>query len=152
MGAVKEDQVKRLLDRLFGVAQEIDGLEGCQLYRWMVLQWGDHVTAYLNHFVDSDGNPDLHDHPRRLISIGLWGWYLEQTPERTRKYSAPWIRTFPATHIHRILVPSKNCWTLIIVFKTVREWGFWHLGQFIPWHSYSGGADADLADKRKACE
>jgi hypothetical protein len=105
--------------------------------------------VYLHHFVADDWSRDLHDHPKRFISIGLWGWYFEDTPAGTKRYHAPWLRTFPAEHIHRLRVPSKNCWTLVIVLKPVREWGFWHEGQFIGWRQYVG---SKTADKMKACE
>jgi hypothetical protein len=105
---------------------------------------------YLHHFVGDDWSFDLHDHPKRFLSIGLWGWYLEHTPNAPpRRWHAPWVRSFPAEHIHRLTVPSKNCWTLVWVGKPVREWGFWHLGRFIPWRRY---IDSELADKAKACD
>lgn len=155
------------LSRFFGGVEEINGRHRCPtyLYRWTLFKWRGHFSAYLHHFVGDDWSLDLHDHPKRFISIGLWGWYLEETPspvknplvdpDRLRlvkKYHAPWIRTFGATHIHRLSVPSKSCWTLVIVLKPVREWGFWHLGRFIPWRSYVDGADAATADKMKACQ
>lgn len=164
--------MKRLLDKLFGLAEEINGRERCPtyLYRWTLLSRKGKFGVYLHHFVGDDWSRDLHDHPKRFISIGLWGWYLEETPcgeikngtpnigeswdswTRIKKYRAPWIRTFPATHVHRLSVPSKNCWTLVIVLRPVREWGFWHLGRFIPWRSYVDGADQGIADKMKACD
>src|SRR2546423_15062897 len=116
----------KLLDKLFGEPEEINGGERCPTYlwRWTILKWNGHFSIYLHHFVGDDWSRDLHDHPKRFISIGLWGWYIEETPYsgsaewaalgpvRTR-YRAPWIRTFPASHIHRLVVPSKNCWTLV---------------------------------------
>jgi hypothetical protein len=158
-------QLKRVLDRVFGAAEEINGGTRCPtyLYRWQLASWKGHFSVYLHHFVADDWSRDLHDHPKRFISIGLWGWYIEETPYKggadwaalgpvRTHYHAPWFRTFPATHIHRLSVPSKNCWTLVIVLKPVREWGFWHLGRFIPWRSYVKGADSAIADKMKACD
>lgn len=153
----------RTLNRIFGPAEEINGRERCPtyLYRWTAFQWRGHFSVYLHHFVGDDWSKDLHDHPKRFISIGLWGWYVEETPSPAcewgrigsvlKTYRAPWLRSFPATHIHRLTVPSKNCWTLVIVLKPVREWGFWHLGRFIHWRSYVNGADSNVADKMKAC-
>lgn len=158
-----------ILTKLFGKPEEINGGNRCPtyLYRWIVMRtpW---FKAYLHHFVGDDWSLDLHDHPKRFISIGLWGWYMEERPcryclagDRTddgrcpgteyERYDAPWIRTFPAQHIHRLTVPSKNCWTLVIVGNVSREWGFWHRGAFIHWKEYvftRGGA----ADKMKACD
>jgi|SRR5579871_698948 len=156
----------KLLNRLFGPPEEINGGERCPtyLYRWAIFKWRRRA-AYIHHFVGDDWSLDLHDHPKRFISIGLWGWYQEDVPvtpvNRTRSggsplterriYQAPWIRSFPATHVHRISVPSKNCWTLVIVLKPVRDWGFWHLGRFIPWRDYVKG-EGGIADKMKACD
>jgi hypothetical protein len=157
----------KILNKLFGQAEEINGRHRCPtyLYRWTLLQWRGHFAVYLHHFVGDDWSYDLHDHPKRFISIGLWGWYIEETPYRCNHdgewaklghvlttYRAPWIRTFAATHIHRLSVPSKNCWTLVIVLRPVREWGFYHLGRFIPWRSYVDGPDSGVADEMKACD
>lgn len=146
-------QIHRFLSAVFGAAEEINGAHRCPtyLFRWSVLsaRW---FNVYLHHFVSDDWSLDLHDHPRRFVSVGLRGWYVESTPDGDRVFSAPWIRTFPATHIHRISVPSKSCWTLCIVIKpSSREWGFWHEGKFFPWRRYVAGADG-IADKMKACE
>ena len=129
-----------MLDRLFGKPEEISGRESYRhrqeiyLYRWILLA-RENFNIYLHHFVDNDLKC-MHDHPKRFISIGLKGWYIEQTPTGNEIYSAPWIRSFPPEHIHRLLVPSKSCWTIVIVFKKTREWGFWHLGKWIPWFEY----------------
>jgi hypothetical protein len=146
-------RVNRFLDRLFGKAEEINGANRCPTYmwRWTVLstRWG---KAYLHKFTGSDWSRDLHDHPKRFISIGLWGSYLEETPSGKTRYRAPWIRTFPAIHQHRLSTPWGTCWTLVIVGLSTREWGFWHEGQFIQWEQYVKGSDSDIADKMKACD
>jgi hypothetical protein len=149
----------KLLNTLFGTAEEINGRERCPtyLYRWTILKtrWG---SLYLHHFVGDDWSLDLHDHPKRFISIGLWGRYYEWTPDsriiglgtKARLYKAPWIRSFPAEHIHRLTIPvGWTCWTLVIVLKPVRAWGFWHNGKFIGWREY---VESETADKMKACE
>lgn len=154
----------KILDRIFGKAEEINGAERCPtyLYRWTVLRtrW---FKAYLHHFTGDDWTLDLHDHPKRFISVGLWGGYVEETPYpnpdsewaklgnvRTT-YRAPWVRTFPAEHKHRLSVPSKNCWTLVIVGRGTREWGFWDGDRFMHWRSYVYGAYAERANRMKAC-
>lgn len=151
-------------DRFFQ-REEMDGDGRCATYlvRWTLLKLGQR-GLYLHHFVGDDWSLDLHDHPKRFISIGLWGRYREwtfdqsqcfrgepfwDTPIVSRVYRAPWIRTFPADHIHRItLVDAKPCWTLVFVLKTVRAWGFWHFGQWVPWRRYVA---SDEATERKAC-
>src|SRR5690242_1904949 len=143
-----------MLDRLFGDAEEINGHHRCPtyLYRWHLLRVGP-VKVYLHRFVGEDWSLDLHDHPKRFISIGLAGYYYEQTalePVRLRLYQAPWLRSFRPSHAHRIFVtPGRECWTLVLVGPTQREWGFWHLDRkFIPWREYVLG---HLGDARKAC-
>jgi len=153
------------LDRLFQ-REEMDGDGRCPTYlvRWTLLKlWGGR-SIYLHHFVGDDWSLDLHDHPKRFISIGLWGGYIEETFRpgaqscpcdqhaehvSRRIYLAPWIRSFPAEHIHRLrLIDNKPCWTLVIVLKSVRRWGFWHGGKFVGWREYVG---SETATKMKSC-
>ena len=141
----------RIFTRMFGVPEEINGASRCPtyLYRWIVARtrW---FKIYLHHFVADDWSLDLHDHPKRFISIGLKGGYVNSFhfvhrfwkwaalgPVRTT-FRAPWIRSFPAEHIHRLQMsgPGQGCWTLVIVLRGTREWGFWHLGEFIHWRKY----------------
>lgn len=142
----------KILDRMFGAPEEINGGNRCPtyLYRWVLTKtrWGN---IYLHKFVGDDWSYDLHDHPKRFVSIGLRGSYLEETPSGKRKYTAPWLRTFPAAYKHRLSTPWGTCWTLVIVLKTERDWGFWHDGRFIPWLDYVRGKDG-IADKMKACD
>lgn len=135
--------MKNLINRLFRM-EEINGHELCPtyMYRWTLLKLGSY-GIYLHHFVADDWSRDMHDHPKRFVSIGLKGSYIEETPSGERKYKAPWVRSFPADHIHRIrLNPGQDCWTLVIVLKTVRKWGFWNGGIWIPWRVYVGSPKA----------
>lgn len=149
-----------LLTRFFGDPEEINGRGICPtyLYRWFLLRtrW---FKVYLHHFVADDWSLDLHDHPKRFISIGLKGRYVELTPDpnggtKTRTFTAPWLRTFPAEHIHRLRMVRtwrgalEDCWTLVIVLQGTREWGFWHLGKFIHWREY---VHSETAEQMKAC-
>ncbi|MEO6326684.1 MAG: hypothetical protein ABIT01_21100 [Thermoanaerobaculia bacterium] len=151
-----------LLSRLFTV-EEINGGNLCPtyMYRWRLIstRW---FKAYLHRFVEDDWSLDLHDHPKRFVTIGLRGSYIEQRTPRlaatgyTREeiYRAPWFRSFPATHIHRLRLPRDaqgrpiECWTVAIVGRPVRPWGFWHMGRFIPWRRY---VHSEIAGERKAC-
>lgn len=149
------------------------------LYRWTLLRLPFGYKVYLHHFVGDDWSLDFHDHPKRFISIGLHGWYEEHTPVTDAElleltaivrrmsaadpdstmtledpicvtiHSAPWVRTFPAEHKHRICTPSGSCWTAVIVGPSSREWGFWNNRTFIPWDKYVRGHDP--ADKRTSC-
>lgn len=167
--------IEQVLTKLFK-HEEINGAHRCPTYlhRWTLFQprrpkklWRG-FGVYIHKFIGDDWSRDLHDHPKRFISIGLKGAYSEQTFRNngarscpcdletehltTRIYRAPWVRTFPANHTHRIsLLPDRQpCWTLVIVLWHVREWGFWHKGTFMPWRSYVAPDNA-IADSRKAC-
>jgi hypothetical protein len=137
-------KLQGFLNRLFA-REEMDGDGLCPTYlvRWTILKlWGGR-GVYLHHFVGDDWSSALHDHPKRFISVGLRGRYRETTPTGERIYIAPWVRTFPATHTHRItLIDGRDCWTIVVVLKTSREWGFWSRGQWVPWRRYVDSADA----------
>jgi len=162
--------VSTLLDRLFA-HEKMDGDGRCPtyLYRWTLFQprwparWWNGFGIYLHQFVGDDWSLDVHDHPKRFISIGLVGEYIESVADphtrdwKTghedhvhRKYRAPWVRTFPATHAHRITLPDhgRPCWTLCIVLRHEREWGFWNKGRWIFWKRYVRSASAN---ERRSC-
>jgi hypothetical protein len=152
---------RRLIDRIFQ-REEMDGDGRCSTYlvRWTLLPLPGKRAIYLHHFVGDDWSLDFHDHPKRFISIGLWGQYVEETPGTVagsvypqpncaRVYTAPWLRTFPATHVHRIrLIDNRPCWTIVIVLRTQRPWGFWHQHRWVPWRTY---VDSDTATHMKSC-
>lgn len=161
--------ILRLLSRLFKL-EEINGANRCPtyLYRWTLFQprwaWAKGFGVYLHRFVGDDWSLDLHDHPKRFISIGLAGRYAEthRLPAghtthdydefRTREHVAPWLRSFPAEHCHRLTVrPGEECWTLVIVLPASRPWGFWHNGAFIPWREYVSGKFSHIADRQAVC-
>lgn len=154
--------------------ERINGDGACEpyLYRWTLARaFG--CAVYLHRFVADDWSTDFHDHPRRFVSIGLWGGYAELTPivdERSRGiriYQAPWVRSFPAEHQHRVIMfrdwPPRGelkawartarvheCWTLVLVGRLSRPWGFWHEGAWIPWRQYV--EDKGLVESVKSCQ
>jgi len=114
------------------------------LIRWTLLRlWGGRAL-YLHKIVGSDWAREPHDHPKDFVSIGLWGGYTEERYEhkgtgvypsvgpvfvrmRSQRFTAPWFRKFPATHIHRLLIePGKSAWTLVYVGPRKQDWGFFH--------------------------
>lgn len=148
------DLLARLATFLLGVPEEINGARRCPtyLYRWQV---GPRVLGcrlYVHRFVADDWSFDLHDHPKRFVSLGLRGSYVEEAPDGSRtRYAAPWLRSFPATHRHRLVLDGGQCWTLVLVLRTTREWGFWSGGKFVHWKAYVFGASKHLADERRTC-
>ena len=160
--------MRRFFDWLF--RKEI--MDGCgagvsdgYMHRWRLLTLLNGRQLYLHHFLGDDWSKDMHDHPKAFVSIGLWGSYVEERPREfgfgpdlvvppggvgiphngiiRDHYRAPWIRRFPAHHIHR-LTEARGCWTLVYTGPTVRLWGFWRDRVWVPWRSYVekyGGGD-----------
>jgi hypothetical protein len=129
--------------------EEINGAGRCPTYLYrnhlLSCRW---FKVYFHRFVADDWSLDLHDHPKRFVSIGLRGRYRETTPKGDRVFRAPWIRSFPAEHLHRISLVSRECWTLVIVFAASRKWGFVHSGKWIGWREY---VNSDTATEMKSC-
>lgn len=145
--------MSRILDRVFR-REEVNGGGTCPtyLYRWVLLKLPRGVGIYLHKFVGDDWSLDYHDHPKRFISAGLRGEYTEHYPDGTsRVYRAPWLRTFPANHTHRLTGPTPEhpCWTLVLVGIATRPWGFrLRDGSWQFWKTYVGSAESKAA---KSC-
>lgn len=155
-GYSTEPRRRSLVDWLFR-HEEINGAGRCPTYlhRWHLLRLPRGMNVYLHKFVGDDWSRDLHDHPKRFVSIGLWGSYVEWTPIdsygdgiRSQTFRAPWFRTFPPEHIHRICWTGRPCWTLVFQGPTRRQWGFWHRGIWYPWETY---LNTEHADSERSC-
>lgn len=100
------------------------------LRRWHLLPRNKWFNIYLHHFLRSDDDRALHDHPYQNVSILLRGQYMEHLADgRVRTRRAPQVIFRAATTAHRIhLFGGKSpqpAWTLFITGPRVREWGFW---------------------------
>lgn len=134
----KQDCATMVLDRLFD-HERIDGHCRVARYldRWVLARLGE-SSWYLHRFTGSDWSTDLHDHPKSFLSIGLVGRMREHQPDdRVIELRAPWIRRFPATHLHRLeLAPGSRCWTICRVGQLERDWGFETRAGYIGWEEY----------------
>lgn len=95
-----------------------------------------------------------HDHPWAFISLILKGGYvehatiLEKLPswddfymiekeiQTSRIYGPGSILYRPATFTHKLEI-HQPCWSLVVTFRKVREWGFHTPGGWLPWRKYS---------------
>lgn len=85
---------------------------------------------YIHKFLGSD--KVFHDHPFYFLTFTLWGEYEEfqlnpTTGEKTSiiRKAGKFIYRKP-TDIHMIkLIDNKPCWTVCLVLKRTRPWGFW---------------------------
>ncbi len=136
--------------------EQMDGDGACPVYlrRWTLFSIPKLASLYLHHFLGDDWAIDPHDHPKRFISIGLKGWYDEEVyDDRGQmvdicRFEAPWIRTFPPQHVHRICASEcGDTWTILLVLWKVREWGFIRSGQWFHWKEYVFGGIS-----RKSCD
>jgi hypothetical protein len=86
--------------------------------------------VYLHKFCRSDYERALHDHPWPFVSIVLTTGYIEIHDQTTdgkqtsvfHKPGAVLIR--PAEWRHRVVIEDRPAWTLIIVGRRQRSWGF----------------------------
>lgn len=102
----------------------------------------------------------MHDHPWPFISFILWNGYYEDTPPpgeqdpryaQSKFYGPGSILRRPANFRHRVVLREEH-WeirgrvtrqahhkiykpiTLVITGPREREWGFWTLDGWMPWH------------------
>jgi hypothetical protein len=102
------------------------------LRRWWVIPRNKWFNIYLHHFIRSDDDRALHDHPWVNLSILLRGSYREHMPGDIVKLRKPWrpwafwrMPMRKATALHAVeLIGGKQVWTLFITGPKIREWGF----------------------------
>lgn len=89
------------------------------------------IRLYFHIFKNSDISTH-HDHPSKNWSLMIRGSYTEEFYNRktksidTKIYKAPYFRYFPPSHIHRIIIDkNKPCWTIVLMTKKQRDWGFY---------------------------
>jgi len=101
-------------------------------------------SVYLHNFLRSDNDRHCHDHPWSFLSLILTGSYVEHTLTATKLYRAGAIRYRPAEWLHWVEV-ARPMWTLIVVSRKRREWGFLTERGWLPWERYEyeipGGCD-----------
>lgn len=120
---------------------------------WKGKEFYPPFNVFVHHFLKSDKERDLHDHPWPSISILLSKSQVFEIYQSTYglgkitrhiKRFRPIFRT--ALHQHRVILKSKDAWTLFAVGPKVREWGFWPGGVFVPWRVYCGLDETETVD------
>src|SRR5271167_1266544 len=109
------------------------------LKRWFILPRNRLFCIYLHQMLRDDDDRALHDHPGNNISIVLKGGYDEHffTDSPRPGERLPQIKIIRARALdvicraaavpHRLSLPAgvESSWSLFIVFRKFREWGFW---------------------------
>lgn len=98
------------------------------VYRWWVIPRNHFFNIYLHHFLRSDDDRALHDHPWINMSYILEGDYIEVSilpgGVNTRiPYHEGQLKFRRAKTAHRVEI-NKPCWTLFVTGPTIRNWGF----------------------------
>lgn len=136
--------------------QIIGSDEDPYLRRWYVIPRNRVLNIYLHHFLRSDDDRALHDHPWPFISMVLKGGYWEHRQERlitTRSYRQSGTVAFRRSNTaHRVELerddygvfgfpkpfPKKErpAWTLILTGPRMRRWGFYCPKGWVHWETF----------------
>jgi hypothetical protein len=124
----------------------IGGAEDTYMRRWWVIPRNKIFNIYLHHFLRSDDDRALHDHPWLNMSILLEGSYVEHTiaaggVQRRVEYSAGAVKLRGAAYAHRVELNKGPCWSLFITGPVMREWGFHCPAGWRPWKQFVDDKD-----------
>lgn len=112
--------------RLFVWKQAL-GLPECPyVYRWVLDLW--FFSVRVHHFLRSDDDRALHDHPWWFVTWVLAGNYVDHNEAGDELLMAGDVRFRPAHHKHT--VHTKGVWTLVLTGKERNIWGFYPGGLF----------------------
>lgn len=151
----------------------IGGAADPYLKRWWVIPRNRWFNIYLHHFLRSDDDRALHDHPWVNVSILLRGSYMEHLPDGRVKMRKPWRPWAPwrlvfrlPTQPHRIellLVDLRTgirgpfgsheipVWTLFLTGPNVRAFGFLCPKGWCHWRDFTNPGD-DGATVGRGCD
>lgn len=121
----------------------IGGAESPYMRRWWIIPRNKFFNVYLHHFLRSDDDTALHDHPSWNISILLQGEYTEHTiaaggVHYATVYKAGQCKFRFARMAHRIELHNGPCWSLFVNGAKLRTWGFHCAKGWRSWEKYSG--------------
>ena len=112
--------------------QKLSCASGHYLKRW-VFDF-DLFSVRIHHWLGSDDQRHMHDHPWNFVTIVLKGCYLDIS-EKSEVLSAGNIRYRKAEHKHSVYV-SNPCWTLLLTGPEKRKFGFWVGNKFVKRNKY----------------
>jgi hypothetical protein len=116
------------------------------LKRWYILPRNLFFNVYLHHFLRSDDDRVLHDHPWLNCSFLIDGSYIEHTIEAggvhkaTRRIAGD-LKLRRARYAHRIELDRGECWTIFITGPRIREWGFHCQKKWVSWRLFTNPLD-----------
>lgn len=144
--------IKHASDHLIAISRNrppdviIGGTESPYLKRWWLIPRNRVFNVYLHHFLRSDDDRALHDHPWWNISVLLDGRYVEHTIDagginrRVSRRAGDW-KFRRASTAHRIELDAGPCWTVFITGPRIREWGFHCPRGWVHWRIFTNPTD-----------
>lgn len=134
----------------------IGGVDRPYMRRWWIVRT-PLLCIYLHHFLRSDDDRALHDHPWSNLSVLLRGSYTEHTiaaggiERRAVRNAGDWKLRASGRMAHRIDLHDGDCWTLFITGPRYRQWGF-HCPQagWVHWKRFT--ADDDKGAVGRGCD
>lgn len=137
----------------------IGGAERTYLRRWWLIPRNPLFNVYLHHFLRSDDDRALHDHPWSSMSILLRGAYTEHTIDaggihRRQVLQAGDVRLRASGRFaHRIELHAGACWTLFVTGPRYREWGFHCPARgWVHWSDFTAARAGRAGEVGKGCE
>ncbi len=107
------------------------------LLRWYVIPKNRRFNIYFHHFLRSDDDRALHDHPWKSMSVILSAGYLEHMPAGAEYRPSGYVGVRLATAAHRVELTNGPAWTLFITGPKVRDWGFACQKGWKPWQEFT---------------
>lgn len=108
----------------------------------------DLFCVYVHHIVAPEVTGMVHDHPRKLWTVILKGWYTEvrwycglNITDYEQTWEAGETHVIQTDYIHGIIRVAKGgCWTLCLGGPVTESWGFYKVENYStsPWLRYIG--------------
>jgi hypothetical protein len=134
----------------------IGGEDDPYLRRWWVIPRNRFFNIYLHHFMRSDDDRALHDHPWVNLSVLLTNEYIEHMPgglEKIRRAGDMVLRWPSAAHRVELFEAryvdgtpdwrDDPVWTLFITGPRVRQWGFLCPQGWRHWKDFTAGKNGE---------
>ena len=142
---------------------EVIGPTDCPLLHRWTLAKAFGCKLMVHHFLPNADDRAVHDHPAAFVTLVVRGFYDDMAPcdypgcdgegfllpddwrcptcrgagvllnERMRPGM---LRFRQATHRHRTKVGPRGCWTLVLMLRKTRRWGFWLGGKWWFWRDF----------------
>jgi len=107
------------------------------MLRWHLMRKPGIRNLYIHHYLGSDDDRALHDHPWASWSILLWGHLIEVTADGEKRIW-PLIPKFrSAEYSHRLILKGRRATTLFYTGKKTREWGFHCPKGWVHWTKFT---------------